>query len=543
MGETPVGRMGIIQWDGASAVRLRSTPSTSEANVIQTLPFNTVVQVISRSASGWSRVTIRGAQTGFVASEYIWTQLPEPGAWLHRVEPGLPGTALAIADAYYGAQASQWGQDLRFHVNVLAHANHLSLPPGTRGWQEVRFRAATLIWIPSRHYAQALLDVVDSGSFSYNLASAVGSAALRAAQLWDDLHRAIELSARYLGEAVTRHAERALRDIVIALAEMVVGGIAVLAVSTAAGAAIGALAGGVGAVPGAAAGFEVGLIILEWLGLAMLLSWVVESLWKVSKAFHTFLSTVWLARGDAAAVDRAAREFAEAVATLLSAIMEGLLMLAMSRGVSWMVRQLRGTPIGMKIGEARWAEWLNKRIDNFRDARGGRPREALGRLSRELIEARFFRQVELVQQTKKGKQMSLGEFDGIDMAQRMFIENKSARRLRRDSPPRDPAAWADQAIRERTVDRIQALLHGATGTRASRNGSAEVPTLTEIQGFRRLQFRIDADYPALRAGVAQALSTLRASFPGWLFEVQWGINILLPTLPDWATAGHAHEEP
>jgi len=36
-----VGRVGIIQWDGASEVRLRSTRSTTEANIVQTLPFNT----------------------------------------------------------------------------------------------------------------------------------------------------------------------------------------------------------------------------------------------------------------------------------------------------------------------------------------------------------------------------------------------------------------------------------------------------------------------------------------------------------------------
>lgn len=147
--------------------------------------------------------------------------------------------------------------------------------------------------------------------------------AARVAQLWDDFHRAIDLSTRYLGEAVTRHAERVLHDIVTALAEMVLGGVAVLAVSTAVGAGIGALAGGVGAVPGAAAGFEVGLVILEWLGLAMLLSWIVESLWKVAEAFARFFGTVWNARGDAAALDRAAREFVEAVATLLSASWRG----------------------------------------------------------------------------------------------------------------------------------------------------------------------------------------------------------------------------
>jgi hypothetical protein len=105
-----VGRVGIIQWDGTPEVRLRSTRSTTEANIIQTLPFNTNVQVISRGASGWTLVAARSGLTGFVASEYIWTHLPEPGARLHRVESGVPGTAIAIAEAYYGDLAAQWGR-------------------------------------------------------------------------------------------------------------------------------------------------------------------------------------------------------------------------------------------------------------------------------------------------------------------------------------------------------------------------------------------------------------------------------------------------
>jgi len=160
---------------------------------------------------------------GFVTSEYIWTHLPEPGARLHRVESGVPGTALAITETYYGELATQWGQDLRFFVNVLAHANRLPVPPGTTGWRQVHFRHDTLIWIPSRRYAQSLSDVVNSGSFSHNLATTMGSTAARVMRLCDDFHRAIALSTRYLGEAVTRHAERVLRDVVMAVAEMVLG--------------------------------------------------------------------------------------------------------------------------------------------------------------------------------------------------------------------------------------------------------------------------------------------------------------------------------
>ncbi|ATB43318.1 hypothetical protein CYFUS_008798 [Cystobacter fuscus] len=526
--------MGIINWDGASEVWLRATRSTAEQNILQTLPFNTHVQVIRLYANGWSYISTPGGQMGFIASEYLWTHLPEPGARLHRVEPGTPSTAIAIAETYYDDVADQWGQDLRFYVNVLAYANRIPVPASTTGWREVHFNHGTLIWIPSRRYAQSLLGVVNSGSISLNFATSIASSAVRIGQLWDDFGRAIALSVRYLREAVGRHAKKALFDVIMSLAEVVVGGIALLAISTAVGAAIGALAGGVGVAPGAAAGFEIGLIILEWLGLAMLLQWAAESLWNVSAAFVKFIGIVWNARGNAAALEHAAREFAEAVALLLSALIEGLFMLAASRGVIWMVRTLRGTATGRAIGEARMAEWFNERLDAFREKRGGRPRDVLGR---------FYRGVELVEQTSKGKEKPNGEFDGVDMNSKLFIEYKATRELHRENPrtgqvQQTPAEWAEKQIRAKTEKRIQSLLHDAVRTRSTVNGSAQVPALAEIRGFRRIQFRIDGDTPALRTAVAQALNTLRANHLGWMFEIRFGVNLLLPPLPDWATAGH-----
>jgi hypothetical protein len=125
----------------------------------------------------------------------------------------------------------------------------------------------------------------------------------------------------------------------------------------------------------------------------------------------------------------------------------------------------------------------------------------------------------------------------------MFIEYKTARRLHRASPPRNPADWANEAIYKATVARLQALLNDATGTRVTQRGSTESPPLAEIKGFRHLQFRIDADSPGLRAGVEVALRALRANYSGWTFEVRWGLDLQLPPLPDWATPGQPQENP
>jgi len=531
-----VGRVGVIKWNGASELRLRSSQDTAENNIIRTLPFNTRVQVIKRFAGDWLLVSTPNGEIGYVASHYVSLSLPEPGARLHIVQPGTSGTAIAIAETYYGNSIS-WGQDLRFYVNVLAHANRVSVPQHTSGWKEVHFRKNTLIWIPSRRYAQSLVGAISSGSISYNFANLLGSCISRMEEIWNDFNRAFILSKQYLGGAIGRHAKKTVVNVLTALAEGVVVGVAIMALSTSVGAAIGALAGGVGAVPGAAAGFEFGLVILEWLGLAMLLSWVMESLWKVGKEFAGFIATVWNARGSAAAIDRGARQFAESLALLLAAILEGLAMLVASRGVTWTVNALRGTTLGRNLGERGLGQWLNERVDAFHDKVPGRPRGVLGR---------WFRGVEIVERTSRGKENPLGEFDGIDMEGQTFIEYKAARKLNRKIPGTDrvqqtPAEWAKRDIFSKTVRRIEVLLNEATATRPTSSGSPTVPTLAEIKGFRRFQFRIDGDSPALRSGVAQALASLRSKYPGWSFEVRWGVNILLPPLPDWATPAKEHE--
>jgi hypothetical protein len=66
---------------------------------------------------------------------------------------------------------------------------------------------------------------------------------------------------------VARHVEASVVAILESLLWPAVGTVAQLAITTVLGAAIGALAGGVGAAPGAAGGLEVGMTLLEWIGL------------------------------------------------------------------------------------------------------------------------------------------------------------------------------------------------------------------------------------------------------------------------------------
>lgn len=523
-GGTPVGRVGIVAWDGQPELRLRSSPDTSADNVIALLAFNTTLQVIKEFPGGWYFVSTQDGQLGYVAKVHVKTNLPEPKAKLHRVESGLPGFAISIAEHYYRQHAQDWGQDLRFYVNVLAWVNNRPVPDTASGWREVHFNPGEFIWIPSHAFALSLRGIVNSGSISHNAAESIGLADFldRAEELYRDIDTAIQLSAQYLPEAIARHVEAALLGVLESLAMMMTLAAGVLAVSTAIGAGLGALAGGVGAAPGAALGFEVGMVLLQWLGLGMLVAWIGQSLVRVGEAFGGFLAMVWNARGNQAQLDRAARQFAEAIGTLCGVLLEGLVMWAVSIGATRAINGLRGTRFGSRFNNTETGRWLNERVRRVQSG------EAPLATPRAVFE-RLIRGVELVD----ARNSPLGEFDGIDMAGRRFVENKSATGIDRPNPrtgrPQQTAVqWAERQVTTKTTNRIRALANAAA-TRGP--GGRAVPSIAEIQGFRHIHFMIDGTSPALRAAVFAELASLRTTHPGWTFTAEFGITIAIPPVP------------
>jgi hypothetical protein len=361
-GGEAVNAVGVVNWDGKPEVPLRSAPDTEGDNVLRSLPFNARVQVIKRFPGNWLFVSTEDGDVGYVFAARIWTHLPEPNATLHRVESGIPGTAIAIAERYFQKYADDWGQDLRFYVNVLAWVNRVRVSDTVGGWKGVHFQAGRLIWIPSYTFARSLRGVVNSGSISYEVLDAIGLAGFieRMGELWGDFKDAISLSRNHLGEAIRRHVEEALRNALIALAMMLVIAVGVLAVTTAIGAAIGALLGGVGAAPGAAVGFKVGMALLEWLGLAMLVIWIGTAIGETAAAFGTFLARVWNARGNREVVEVASRDFAEAVGVLIGHLVEAIVLFAASVGIGAAIGKIGGTRFGRAI-HGRMREWLTRR--------------------------------------------------------------------------------------------------------------------------------------------------------------------------------------
>jgi len=526
-GGTDVNKPGVVNRDVAPELRLRATPDTAgTANIVRTLPFNTHVQVVKSLPGDWLFVSTADGDLGYVASPYVSTRLPEPNASLHRVQGGVDGTAIAIAERYYKQYADDWGQDLRFYVNVLALVNKIPVPDTTAGWKEVQFKAGELRWIPSYEFARGMRGVVNSGSRSFNALDAIGlaSAVERVGELWDDITTAVGMSTSYLGEAIGKHVEQALYDALYSLAVTLVGAVAILAISTAVGAAIGALFGGVTAAPGAAAGFEVGMVLLQWLGLAMLIAWVGQALWDTASAFGRFFSSVWNARGDRKKLDIAAHQFADAVGILLGKLVEAAVMYVASLGMTAGLKGLQNSKLGKAMGKSQARDWLTERVRKVQSGEAPipGPKDVIGRVKRG---------VELYD----GKKSPIGEFDSVDARNMRFVENKSASGLDKVNPKTGKAAqteaeWAKKQITTKTSKRIDALAKAA-GTRPTKTGSPTVPGLAEIQGLRTIHFKIDGNTPALRAAVFAELANLRAKFPDWTFTAEFGVTITAPPVP------------
>lgn len=370
--EKPCHEIGLVAHDGGQPLRLRSNPDTEAANIVGELPFNTRVQVIAEVRGGWYHIAGHGGVTGYVAAIYVRTNLPEPTARLHRVEAGPPGTAIGIAEQHFEDKAHDWGQDLRFYVNVIAHLNGVAVPDTVDGWKQIHFKAGQMVWVPGAEFARGLVGVVSSGSRSYQAADAIGVAQgiERVGQVLEDIEAAVALSVDYLGEAIGHHVTESLAGVLTGLALALAGAGLLLLITTAIGAGLGALAGGAGAAPGAALGFQAGLAILEWLGLALLLAWAASAGVRIGAAFGRFLGLVLAADGDAEQIEAAARALSDAIGTSLGVMLEAMVLLATMWGAPRVVGALKGTRFGEAIGEMPLGRWLSERVESHRGGEG-----------------------------------------------------------------------------------------------------------------------------------------------------------------------------
>ena len=120
----------------------------------------------------------------------------------------------------------------------------------------------------------------------------------------------------------------------------------------------------------------------------------------------------------------------------------------------------------------------------------------------------------------------VGEFDGINLKEKMFIENKTAKGMYAVNPKTGLRAqtseeWAIKHIFDKTQKRIDGLKIAAA-TRPTKKGTPAVPSIDQIRDFRRLHFRIEEDTPNVRGAIEKQVQKLEITNPDWEFTTEYG---------------------
>jgi nucleoid-associated protein YgaU len=355
----------------------------TESGVAAGLPFGTRLHVVEGESlhPTWLKVvTVRG--TGFVAANRVLTAPPallqkDPGVSLVRVRSGQ--TFWGLVRERYGIRGNEGSadQNVNHFINAIRAVNDPSafsvktdalddlgnvIVPG-RDASDTLLKENADLWIPS--FAVAAAMDVGSGTVSGEIARLVKAVEQKIA----DFRAAARAAGGYVPGAVARHAGEVGAGLIEGLVAFAIEAAEVLAVSTAAGALIGSLFGGVGAIPGAEIGFEIGLMVLELYGLAMLIELVLSMAGSLVSLLGQFIAQVWDANGDPKKIDAAGKTLAEALGTLVSAVLLALVMYVTHRGA----KALTSTRFAQKVGQTRIAQWLADRQKAKTATELGRP--------------------------------------------------------------------------------------------------------------------------------------------------------------------------
>lgn len=169
-------KLGVV-YKADPYLSLRSSPA-QDGKLITKLTFNTRVFVQKQLPGNWYFIATNEGLTGYIPRQTVMLNPPEPLAILHKIRAGE--SAIGIAEQYYKQYAKDWGNDLRFYINVLVIVNGGD-GNNTKGiyrergkdWKDARTRAGYLIWIPSVEFAKELRtnvseEIVKSGSITYD---------------------------------------------------------------------------------------------------------------------------------------------------------------------------------------------------------------------------------------------------------------------------------------------------------------------------------------------------------------------------------------
>ncbi len=165
--------------------------------------------------------------------------------------------------------------------------------------------------------------------------------------------------------AIQRHTGEEFQTLIQSLVPGLLLALGALMGTTLAGGAIGALFGGVGAAPGAVRGFEVGVALLNYLGIGFLAYYVLERMDEVTSCFGRGIQIAWESCGDRRSTEAAANEFAEGVGIFFRLVLQALVIYLLKAA-----SEMRFSSAIEKLGESRLfqsapklREWL---IRNYR---------------------------------------------------------------------------------------------------------------------------------------------------------------------------------
>jgi hypothetical protein len=208
----------------------------------------------------------------------------------------------------------------------------------------------------------------------------------------DAVLKALNAAYQYIPAALLEATGQELYAVVQGIIPAVLLALAIIACTTALGAAAGAvvgfLAGGVGAAPGAVlgaeAGFDVGLVLLNVLGIGFLVAYIGRSLLDAAVTAGEAVKEAWGAIDDPKTknqrIDHAAHRFADAVALVFRGVLQGVVAFLLAKGtaaaasrVAELVGKLRASKIG-----AGFAEWVERNWQGLVNEPKLRTQEAAG---------------------------------------------------------------------------------------------------------------------------------------------------------------------
>ncbi len=361
-------RVAFVREEG---LNLREVPDQTSKSLAQ-LRFGTRVRVLEEEAlhPGWQKVTTPAAAVGFLHAPRVHF----PPSDLISRDPGMTMVRIRSGQTFWGLVKEQYGirgdestadQNINHFINAIRAVNKGDAFIVETDWlddignwlfsgrdaSDTLLKAGYDLWIPSFGVAAAM--DVGSGTLTGEAARIVKKIEQKIA----DFKGACAAAVKYAPEAITKQAGDTAMGLLHGLIDFAIDAAKILAISTAAGALIGALFGGVGAVPGAEIGFEIGLLILEYYGLAIMIEAILGIAGNLLSELGSFVSQVWNADGDPKKVDLAGKTLANALGTLVSALLIALAAYLIKKGGDSIAK----SKFGRKVGESEIARWLADR--------------------------------------------------------------------------------------------------------------------------------------------------------------------------------------